>query len=214
MKSVFFIIILFGTDYIHAQHIQPAVRLVHYVFDEFSPGTVKMKSGEIFSQVLNYNILTNEMIFGNEGNYLAVSQPENVDTICIEGRKFIPLHNKFYEILVSSDMPLLLEFTASISEPGASTGYGGTSGTTASASFKSLVSSGGAYDLKLPDGFSVIPGFAYWIMKDNKLEKAGNEKQITKIFPDKKQMIQDLVKENHTNFSKREDIIKVIEGIE
>ena len=66
---------------------------------------------------------------------------------------------------------LLLEFSASVSEPGTSPGYGGTSSTTALTSFKSLVNAGGAYELKLPDGFKVIPGFDYWIMKDEKLER-------------------------------------------
>jgi len=111
-------------------------------------------------------------------------------------------------------MPLLLEFTASINEPGVSTGYGGTSTTTASTSFKSLVSSGGAYDLKLPDGFTVIPGYAYWIMKDGKLEKAGSTKQLIKIFPGKKEMINDLVKKNNTNFSKGDNIAALVKQIE
>lgn len=206
--------IIFSCNCVYSQHVQPGIKLIHYVFDEFSPGTVKMKSGETSNQVLNYNILTNEMIFDNEGKYLAISQPENVDTVYINERRFIPLNNKFYELLVASGTPLLLEFTASVSEPGTSTGYGGTSNTTASTSFKSLVGVGGAYELKLPDGFKVIPGFAYWIMQDGKLERAGSEKQITKIFPYKKQVIHDFVKANNTNFSKREDIIKLVKEVE
>lgn len=214
MKNFLFLIILFSSNCVYAQHVQPGVKLVHYAFDEFSNGTVKMKSGETFNQVLNYNILTNEMIFDNQGKYLAISQPENVDTVYINNRKFIPLNNKFYEVLIKPGMPLLLEFTASVTEPGTSTGYGGTSNTTASTSFKSLVSTGGAYELKLPDGFKVIPGFAYWIMKDGKLERVGSERQMAKIFPDKKQAIHDFVKQNHTNFSKRGDIIELLNEIE
>jgi hypothetical protein len=115
MKSFLFLIIVFSCNRGYSQHVKQGIKLVHYVFDEFSPGTVKMKSGETSNQVLNYNILTNEMIFDNEG-------------------KYIPLNNKFYEVLIASGMPLLLEFSASVSEPGTSTGYGGTSSTTASTS--------------------------------------------------------------------------------
>lgn len=173
-----------------------------------------MKSGETSNQVLNYNILTNEMIFNNAEKYLAIASPENVDTIYINNRKFIPLNNKFYEVLVNSNTPLLLEFTSTISDPGASTGYGGTSTTTAATSFKSLVNTGGAYELKLPDGFTVKPGYAYWIMKDGKLEKAANAKQLIKIFPDKKDMINDAVKKNDLKLSRREDIISMVKLIE
>ncbi len=84
-----------------ATHIDQTVKLVQYVFNEFSPGTVKVKSGETYNQVLNYNILTNEMIFDNDGKYLAIANPENVDTVYISERKFIPLNNKFYEVLVN-----------------------------------------------------------------------------------------------------------------
>ncbi len=214
MKKYFCLIAIFFNLSLHAQHLQQGVKLVQYIFNEFTAGEVKMKSGETSKQVLNYNILTSEMIFDNNGKYLAIASPENVDTVYINNRKFIPLNNKFYEVLINFKMPLLLEFTASIKDPGTTTGYGGTSNTTASTALQSLISTGGAYDLKLPDGFTVIPGYAYWIIKDGQLEKAGSIKQLIKTFPDKKEMINDFVKKNNTNFSKREDIIELVKQIE
>ena len=136
MKYFLSIILILYSNNIIAQHVDQGVKLVHYVFNEFNPGTVKMKSGETYNQVLNYNILTGEMIFENEGKYLAIASPENVDTVYINDRKFIPLNNKFYEVLVNSQYLYLLEFTFTITEPGTSIGYGGTSTTTASTSFQ------------------------------------------------------------------------------
>ncbi|MEP6951981.1 MAG: hypothetical protein ABI863_22015 [Ginsengibacter sp.] len=209
-----FVSILVYAGQISAQHIKEGVKLSHYVFNEFAGGTVKMKSGEKYIQILNYNIVTGEMIFNNEGKFLAIANPENVDTIYINNRRFIPLNAKFYEVLVNTNMPLLLEFTSTINEPGVSIGYGAESKTTASQSMNSLISTGGAYDLKLPDGFTVTPGYSYWIMKEGKLEKAGSAKQLIKIFPDKKDVINDYVNKYHTNFSKREDIIILVQQIE
>ncbi len=194
--------------------MQEGVKLIQYIFNEFTSGEVRMKSGETFKQHLNYNILTNEMIFDNNGKYLAIASPESVDTIYINNRKFVPLNNKFYEVLINSEMPLLLEFTASIKDPGTTTGFGGTSNTTASTALRSLINTGGAYDLKLPDGFTIIPGYAYWIMKDGKLEKAGSAKQLIKIFPDKKEKINDFVKKNNTNFSKSDEVVALVKEIE
>ncbi|MDQ6761360.1 MAG: hypothetical protein M3015_01895 [Bacteroidota bacterium] len=214
MKILILILSPFCTAHLYAQNLNDGVKLFQYVFNEFTPGTVKLKSGETSSQLLNYNILTNEMIFNDNGKYLAIANPENVDTVYIGTREFVPLNNKFYEVLVNAKMPLLLEFTASISEPGTSTGIAGNTTTSAATSYKSLVNSGGAYELKLPDNFKVKQGYAYWIMKDGEMEKIPNAKQLIKIFPDKKDIINDAIKKKDLKLSKREDVIMLVKLIE
>ena len=216
IKPIHFFIFFLGLNpnAIIAQNVNQPVALTQYVFNAFSSGIVKMKSGEVSNQYLNYNIVTNEMIFNNNGSYMAIAQPENVDTVFINNRKFIPLNKKFYEILVDEKFPLLLEFTATIHEPGNPIGYGINSSTNATSNLKSIISSGGSYSLKLPDGYSVIPGYNYWILEDGKLRKAGSDKQLIKIFPDKKDKIKDFLEKNNTNFSKREDMILLVKHLE
>ena len=213
IKYLFSILLLSGIN-ANAQPVNKSVILVQYVFDQFLPGNIKMKSGETYDRVLNYNIVTNEMIFENNGKYLAIANPENVDTVTINQRRFIYLNNKFYEILFNSKMPLLLEYTATVKEPGTSTGYGITSNTASASTLKSLISQGGSYTLQLPEGYTVIPGYEYWIMKNGELEKAGNEKQLVKVFPEKKDAIKNFVQKNQTNFSKSEDIVMLLKSLE
>jgi hypothetical protein len=215
-KILFFIVAFFLSSNVFAQQQRSsnAVRLVQYIFDAFMPGTIKTKSGETYKQNLNYNIITNEMVFDENGKYAAIANPKDVDTVFINDRKYIPVNNKFYEVLVSGNMPLLYESTASVIEPGVTTGYGGTTTTTAASSYQSLLRDGGAYSLKLPDGYSVIAKHEFYIMKDGKLEKAGSEKQLSKVFPDKKAAIRDLSKKNNTDFSKREDVAALVKEIE
>jgi len=86
--------------------------------------------------------------------------------------------------------------------------------TTASSTLNTLIQNGGAYNLKLPDGFKVEAASTYWIFKDGKFQKANNAQQIGRVFPDKKAAIKDWVKKNDTDFSKREDIIKLVTGIQ
>ena len=163
IKPIQFFIFFLGINPIAliAQNVNQPVTLTQYVFNEFSPGIVMMKSGEVYNQALNYNIVTNEMIFNNNGSFMAIAQPENVDTDFINNRKFIPLNKKFFEILADEKFPLLLEFTATIHEPGNPIGYGSNSSTNATSNLKSIISSGGSYALKLPDGYSVTPGYVY-----------------------------------------------------
>lgn len=220
MANAFFMIkysllvILFYATGVSAQYATPAVALSHYVLDSFTKGKVLLKSGAVSEQTLNYNILTGEMIFDAGGRYLAIAEPQNVDTVFIQDRQFVPLNARFYELLTHTAAPLFVEFTYTVEEPGASLGYGTTSNTTAATALKTVISTGGAYGLKLPDEFKVKPGYTYWILKEGKYQKANNAQQLNKIFPDKKRIISDWMKKTGSDFSKRKNIIALVQMLE
>jgi hypothetical protein len=214
VKYIFIVVWWLAVSPLNAQQMNQPRQLTHYVLDSFYRGKVQVKTGVVSAQTLNYNILTNEMIFEEGGRMMAIGNPENVDTVFIKGRKFIPAEGKFYEVLSNNKLPLLLEFTSTVDEPSASAGYGNASGATNVTSISTLVKSGDVYALKLPDDFKVIPGFIFRILKNGKYLKAGNEKQLIVIFPDKKDRIKELVKKNNTNFSERSDLIKLVEEIQ
>jgi len=217
MKFIFYFIFYFfffaSALSVSAQINDKPVKLVHYVLDSFTNGTVKTKSGEVHSQLLNYNLVTQEMIFEQGGKYLAIAYPQEIEMVLINERKFVPVNNAFYEWLGGSTFPLFVEYTCTIKEQGTQTGFG-TTHTTASTSFKSLIKDGAAYRLQLPDEFQVIPEFSYYIRKKRQYYKVNNELQITRLFPDKKQVIKDWIKNNHTNFSRPEELILLVEQIQ
>ena len=195
-------------------YAQEAVPLSHYVFDRFSQGKVQQKSGNVSEVKLNYNVLSGEIVFeAAPAKYMALANPEQVDTVFILERKFVPVNNKFYELLTPVAYPLFLEYTCTVKEPGSDLGYGMSSVTTASPAVKALIQSGGAYSLKLPDGFQVVPGYVYWIFKDGKYQKANNAKQIIALVPDKKDHVNEFIKTNNINFTKRQDIINLVQHL-
>lgn len=205
------IVVCFPMSYSMAQQDNGTATLSHYVFSEFSNGKILFKSGKLVEQPLNYNALTGEMIFDDgAGHHLAIADPKEVDTVTIQGRQFVPVDKKFYEVLTHTTSPLFHEYTCTIKEQGANIGYGMSSTTTASSTLNALIQNGGAYSLKLPDGFQVTAASAYWIFNDGKFQKANNAQQIARIFPDKKAEIKELVKKDHTDFSKREDVINLV----
>lgn len=210
--KLLYAILLLTTLTAGAQTNDQPVKLVHYVFDAFTNGSVMLKSGEIYSQSLNYNLVTREMIFDQRGKYLAIANPALVDTVNINGRKFIPVNQAFYEWLGGSAVPLFIEYTCTIKEQGANTGFGNTT-TTAASTQKSLVTDGGAYGLKLPDEYQIIPGHSFYIRIDKQYHKVNNEQQISKLFPDKRQVIRDWIKTNKTNFSRKEDVALLVQQL-
>jgi len=186
----------------------------HYIFPEFTKGTVLMKSGTKNESLLNYNSLTEEMVFDNKGTMLALGQPELVDTVFVKGRRFFLMNGKFVELVYKSKYALYAEHKCNIKDPGKPSGYGGTSQTSATTSYSSFLSSGRAYDLKLPAGYETEPYIVYWLNKDGTLSKFLNVRQLTKIFDDKSTAIKEYLKKNDVKFNNQESLIGFIKFVE
>ncbi len=213
MKSIFSVFLCYCFS-ANAQVYDIPVKVNHYLLDSFMEGKVKLRSGEISSQLLNYNLLTKEMIFEQKGKYLAIAAPEEVDTVFIGQRKFVQVNNVFYEWIAGTTFPLFIEYTCTVKEPGVPIGIGTSNLTAASASVKSLIRDGGAYRLQLPDEFVVKQSQAFIIRIKWQYFKVKNEKQLGSLFPEKEQVIKEWVKKNHTNFSELKDIILLVQQIQ
>lgn len=189
------------------------VFVTHYVFDKFYPGKVYLKSGEASDRSLNYNALTREMIFENGGKYLAIANVETVDSVVISGRRFIVGDKRFYEWIAGKTYPLFADYVSNLQDEGVNTGYGN-SNTAAGHSLKAIIGSGMVYALKLPEDYKVISKVIYYAYKDNEYHKVNNAQQLSKLYPDKKAIINEWVKSNRTDFSKREDLARLITHLE
>lgn len=214
MKIFFLILSFFCHTSLIAQDGNESENSSHYVFDSFYPGKVYLKSRQITDQSLNYNSLTKEMIFNSNGKNLAIAEPENVDSVVILSRRFVFVHNKFLEQLTNTKYKLLKEYKSTIKTEGTSIGYGAKTTTSYTHNLKTLVTQGGAYDLKLPQEYEVITKNVYWIKKrDFTYEKFNNAQQLSKILPDEKNKINEFVKKYNTSFSKDKDVVLLIESI-
>ena len=214
MRLYVFIMFYASIFSVKAQRDNRLVAISHYVLDSFTMGKVKLKSGDVYSQPLNYNVLTNEMIFWNGQRFMAIADPKDVDTVFIDTRKFIPVEAKFYELLLAGPNPLFMEFNYKIEDPPVSVGYGNASPTTNVTSLTSLVTSGGVYDIKLPDDFKVTPIYNYLVKKDGSYEKVNSPQQLIKVFPGKKNVIKEFIKTININFSNRSDVIRLMQHLQ
>lgn len=194
---------------------QQAVSLAHYVFPAFTKGAVLKKDGTRTEAMLNYNALSKEIIFETSADkFLALADPEKTDTVLIAERKFVPVNKEFFELLTPVAVPLYVQYTCSVKEPGTDIGYGMSSSNLPSPAVKSLIKSGGAYSLKLPDGFEASMTEGFLVFKDGKFQKANTAKQLAAALPDKKDQISTLVKKNNTSFTKRKDVIDLVQQLQ
>ncbi|MEI7828235.1 MAG: hypothetical protein WCI31_00625 [Prolixibacteraceae bacterium] len=190
------------------------VELSHYIFPEFTKGTVLMKSGTVNPTSLNYNALTEEMIFNSNGKNLAMTRLEEIDTVYIEKRKFFLVNNKFVELLYRNKYDLYIAHKCSVVEPGKPAAYGGTSQTSSTTSYSSILSGGQAYELSLPEGYTTKPYFEYWLKKDGKLTLIINMRQLAKQFDDKSDQFKKFVKENKVKYDDQEGILSLVKFME
>jgi hypothetical protein len=192
------------------------IELSHYLFPEFTQGVILMKSGIRNKALLNYNSLTEEMIFENNGKKLAIGKGELelVDTVFIKDRKFFTLNSKFIELIYHSKCDLYAEHKCSVKEPGKPAAYGGTTETSATTSYSSFSSGGKIYELKLPDGYETKTYTYYWLKKNGELNKFINMRQLMKLYYDKEDLFKAYVKKNAVDFNKQESIVQLIKYLE
>lgn len=185
--------------------------LPQYLFPKFTKGSVKMKLGASQSLTMNYNTLTEKMIFLQNGKPMEIANPESVDTVYLNDSRFIPEGKVFYELLVTGSATLFVEYIGNLESPGSPVGYGGTSQTVGPTSISKLYDQNGIYNLKLPEGTRVIISNQFWIRKGDKMLRFITRKQFLKIFPEKEEDLQKYINQSQIDFKSKDDLIKLVE---
>jgi len=192
------------------------VEISHYLFPEFTQGAILMNDGMKYEALLNYNSLTEEMIFEDKGIKMAIAKTDLwlVDTVFIKDRKFIALNSKFVEILSQSKWDLYAEHKCKLKDLGKPIGYGSTSKTTAIESYSSFYSGGDLYNLKLPDIYEIEPNTYYWLKKNGEENRFTSMSELRKFYKDKKDLFKAYVKKHDIKYDNQESITQLIEYLE
>lgn len=196
---------------------QEKVNLSHYVFPDFQPGVVLLKNGVRNNAKLNYNAASEEMVFDENGKILAIGNAvlPQIDTVFIASEKFIRVNNKFVKIIIDEpEIDLFVEYKCRLIPPGKPAAYGGTSQTSSTTSYSSILSDGRVYNLKLPDDYKVIPYNVFWLNRDGKLQSFSTLGQLKKIYRDKKKLIGDYLKKNEVKLTDEKSVEDVINYLE
>ena len=182
----------------------------HYLFENFETAVVKMTSGITEKALMNYNTVTEEMVFNQNDKMLALDHLERIDTIYLNEHIFVPVGKKFYDQVYNAPIPLYIQHKKTLSSAGKPAAYGGTTQTSAVTSITSLSSSGNIYKLKLPEEYITSDASLYWIPINNKWRSFLTGSQLKSILPEKKDDIKKFVKQKKTDFKKTEDVVALM----
>ena len=181
--------------------------LPQYLFPGFTKGLVKMKAGKNYDAVLNYNMVTENMVMEKDGTLLDLTNMAAVDTIILQYRRFVPFNEVFYEVLVNNSISFFIQHKCDLVSAGSPSGYGSTSQTSAIKNYSSVSTNSRIYNLEIPADYTLNPSPVYWIRKGNTMFSFLNKRQFLKIFPEKNKEIEKFINQNRLKIENLNDLI-------
>jgi len=179
-----------------------------FLFPEFSRGKVSMKTGGDIDLVLNYNIISEKIVFVQNGKILGLGKPGSVDTVYIQDKKLVPVGKAFFAVLAGSPVSLLIQYKGLIRQPPKMDSYGRASEASSTTSINSMKVGNEFYTLTDQD-IIINKEIVYWIRINDSIQSFRDANQLIKIFPDFKNEIRSYIRQNKTKFGNSDDILKL-----
>jgi len=182
------------------------------LYPGFSEATIIFKDGRTKKMQMNYNMASGKMVFRESGNIFDLQTPELIDTVVINGTKFVKSGSRFLELLLNAPVSLLLDHKGEIVPAGKPAGYGGTSQVSATTTISGMSSGSAYYNLKLPPQY-IVKTEKIYVLKDEEgnLSNFSTSRQFLKLFPQLETQLQEFIKKNKIKFGEKEDVAKLIE---
>jgi hypothetical protein len=182
-----------------------------FLYTEFTKSKVRMKNGQIQNIMLNYNTVSEKMVFQKDEKLYDMANPEMVDTVFLQDSRFVPAGKVFYKVVLAAPVAFYAQYKGELQPPGTPAGYGGTSQVSNTKNLSSVQLSSGYYNLELPADYTVKTNITYWYSKDGNMLSFVNERQFLKLNPDKETELKQFIKQNKIKFDKLPDIAKLAE---
>lgn len=182
-----------------------------YLFPEFSKSTVKLKNGQTHSTMMNYNIVSQNMVFEKNDKLMDLMNTEFIDTIFMQNSKFIPAGKFFQEVVIEGPVSFFIQHKGRLEPLGKPAAYGGTSQTSSTSTYTGVNTGAGYYNLKIPDDVVVKVEPVYWIRKSDVMFQFTSKKEFLEIFPDQADKINQFIKKNRIKMYNRSDLIKLVD---
>ncbi len=180
-----------------------------FLFTDFNMSQVKMKNNQVNTTLMNYNTVTERMVFIKGNKYFDLTNYQMVDTIYLNDRVFIPVGKVYYEVLLSGPVSLFVQHKGKLR--GKPAAYGRTSDVSSNYYLSSINVTEGMINLPLPPDYVVELTTIYWIRKDNEWFNFSNEKQFLKLFTEKVAQLKSFIKENRLKIDKPEHLKKLVD---
>lgn len=185
----------------------------HMVFEKFRPGVITYSDGATSSAMMNYCVLTQELVFAQNGSIFLVKNPEKIASALIDSTLFVPKNpgkGEFLALLTPAERNgLFVEHIGAATPQELTDSYGsvlpGTSGgRLVSANIGNL-----STQPALPHDVKVKLMDKYYIERDGKHIPFQTVKDIQNAFPQKANEIKAFLKKTKNRLKTQEDFLAV-----
>ena len=187
----------------------PSRPIPQFLFPQFTKAVIKMKTGTTYAALLNYNKVSEEFIFDQKGTYMALDKPEEIDTVFLQGTKFVYLNKCFVEIAYKGKISILYQHKSHYAPVPSTTAYGMTSQTAGPTKVLTIQGGNQIRTLDLPENVTVAPDDIFWVQKNGDMKKFTSERQFIKIFPENGDKLKDFIKQNKIDLKASQDLMKL-----
>jgi hypothetical protein len=215
-KSIFVFALLFALSFELQAQLDTISNPDQFLFPDFSVGVARTKNGEKAVLSLNYNIVTEKMVFLQDKKIFDIVNQSIIDTVFIEGRKFIPFGKVFYEIAVSGNASFFIQHKGAVKKPPRPAAYGGTSEVSSSTYINNLKMGSNVYRMDQNTEIIIEPGSLYWIRKNHEMYLITSKKSILEIFADRKREVKEFMSKSKfdpENPEQLKDLVNYYNGL-
>ena len=181
-----------------------------FLFPEFTVGVARTLNGEKVILNLNYNIVTEKMVFLQNGQIFDIVNPSLIDTVFIEGRKFIPSGKVFYELVANGKADFFIQHKGSVKKPPRPAAYGGTSEVSSSTYVANVRMGNDVFRMQEKAPVHIEDGSLFLIRKNYEMSLVTGKKSLLKIFEDKRGDIKEFMGKSKFDAEDPEQIYKLV----
>ncbi len=184
--------------------------LPQFLFPEFTRGIIRTKAGTGMEAILNYNMVDEEMVLSQRGVFMVLDKPEEIDTVFLRNRKFIPVEEAFYEIVVKGPVSVFIQHKSRYAPTGSATAYGMTSQTLGPTAVGSIRGGNQIRHLDNPPNVKISPATVFWVRVNGEMHRLTTERQFLRLFPDDKpEKIREFIRKSNIDLKSAEDLIRL-----
>jgi hypothetical protein len=177
-----------------------------FLLSSFSGGKIKMRNGEVHDLLMNYNTLSEKLVYKQNERFYDLINQNLTDTIYFQDSKFISSAGVLYQVLTNTKVPFFVHYKGKLLPPGTPAGYGENSQVSNTKLQSSFSTSSGNYNLDLPADYKVRIDLIYYFRKNDMLVSFSNQRELLKVIPDKAEELKQFIKKNKIKFDNPTDI--------
>lgn len=208
MKQIFLFLMVLVSIEIYPQSVM--------LFPEYEQGTVFLRNNQRVNVKLNYDATNRQLMYLDGDKEMILENVHSVANVLIGNRKFQPLENAFCEIVELGGKVLLIDWNLENVHIGYRGAYGQVS-QVRSHSVQLYSISGHSHEVANTvsdmDVYKQKNRNVYYFYEKNKQKKFKDKKTLLKLFPKHQDQIEQWIDELNTDFSKTEDVLKLMEKV-